>query len=146
MSCFGPTTGLSHLEETLKSRKESAPKGSYVARLFSDPSLLKSKVMEEAEELCDASEPKDIAWEVADLLFFAMTKCVANGVSLADVEVQLDKRARKISRRKGDAKPKWTANSEAKAVENAEILENAPTTSILPPASDTRIKMRVYSW
>ena len=75
--------------------------------------------MEEAEEACNASEPKDVAWEVADLLFFAMTKCVANGVSLSDVEAQLDKRAKKITRRKGDAKPKWMTNSnvsETKAI------------------------------
>ena len=151
MSCFGPTTGLSLLEQTLKSRKESAPEGSYVGRLFSDPSLLRSKIMEEAEEVCDAAEPTDIAWEVADLIFFAMTKCVANGVSLADVEAQLDKRAKKISRRKGDAKPKWTNSdrpvtdgtpSEVKAVEKADPAQVGET---LPPADqDTRIKMRVY--
>ncbi len=104
--------------------------------------------MEEAEEVCDASEPKDIAWEVADLLFFAMTKCVANGVSLSDVEAQLDKRAKKISRRKGDAKPKWMTNSnvsETKAVEQAEKVEDAPTSKTLPPPTEeTRIKMRVF--
>jgi phosphoribosyl-ATP pyrophosphohydrolase / phosphoribosyl-AMP cyclohydrolase / histidinol dehydrogenase len=148
MSCFGPSKGLSQLEKTLQARRETAPKGSYVARLFSDPSLLRSKIMEEAEEVCDATEPKDIAWEVADLLFFAMTKCVANGVSFADVEAQLDKRAKKISRRKGDAKPKWTEQkpndspSEAKALEKAD----APVTKTLPPTSEeTRIKMRVYN-
>jgi len=154
MSCFGPVRGLSHLEQTLKSRKESAPEGSYVARLFSDPSLLRSKIMEEAEEVCDAQEPKDIAWEVADLIFFAMTKCVANGVSLADVEAQLDQRAKKISRRKGDAKPKWTnpagtatngTSTETKAVEKATNLGPAPVVEKLPLADqDTRIKMRVY--
>ena len=108
--------------------------------------------MEEAEEVCDATEPKDIAWEVADLLFFAMTKCVANGVSFADVEAQLDKRAKKISRRKGDAKPKWTEQkpngtpSEAKALEKADKLGDAPVTKTLPLTSEeTRIKMRVYN-
>ena len=109
--------------------------------------------MEEADEVCDASEPKDIAWEVADLMFFALTKCVANNVSLADVEAQLNKRAKKITRRKGDAKPKWTAPqnnakgsmSEGTAVEKAETLGDAPVTKTLPPSSeDTRIKMRVY--
>ena len=101
--------------------------------------------MEEAEEVCDATESKDIAWEVADLLFFAMTKCVANGVSLADVEAQLDKRARKISRRKGDAKPKWTTNGGAKVMEKAEKIGDAPITKTIHPATEeTRIKMGVY--
>lgn len=153
MSCFGPLKGLSHLEETLKARRESAPKGSYVSRLFSDAILLRLKIMEEAEEVCDASEPKDVAWEVADLMFFALTKCVANNVSLADVEAQLNKRAKKITRRKGDAKPKWVAPvnntksalSEETAVKKADKLGDAPVTQTLPPSSeDTRIKMRVY--
>ena len=148
MSCFGQSKGLAHLEEMLKSRRETAPKGSYVARLFSDPLLLNSKIMEEADEVCEASESRDIAWEVADLLFFAMTKCVANGVSLADIEGQLDKRAKKIIRRRGDAKPKWTTNrnvSGTKVVENAGKTGHAATTKILPPDSEeTRIKMRVY--
>ncbi len=153
MSCFGPLKGLSHLEETLKARRESAPKGSYVNRLFSDPSLLRSKIMEEAEEVCDASEPRDVAWEVADLMFFALTKCVANNVSLADVEAQLNKRAKKITRRKGDAKPKWVAPptntndtvSEGATMKKAEKLGDARVTKTLPPSSeDTRIKMRVY--
>jgi phosphoribosyl-ATP pyrophosphohydrolase / phosphoribosyl-AMP cyclohydrolase / histidinol dehydrogenase len=104
-SCFGSSTGLSALEETLKARKDSAPKRSYVARLFSDPELPRSKIMEEAEEVYDATTSNDIAWEVADL--FAMTKCVTNNVSLTDVETHLDKRARKLSCRKGDAKQKW---------------------------------------
>ena len=109
--------------------------------------------MEEAEEVCDASEPKDIAWEVADLMFFALTKCVANDVSLADVEAQLNKRAKKITRRKGDAKPKWISPqndvngklSEETAVKKAEKLGDAPTIKTLPTSiEDTTIKMRVY--
>jgi len=148
--CFGQYTGLSQLEQTLKARKEAAPKGSYVARLFSDPALLRSKIMEEAEEVCDANTPKDIAWEVADLLFFAMTKCVANGVCLADVEAQLDKRAKKITRRKGDAKPKWT--EAAKATNGTSTIEKPKEEklSVPPPApssssTETRIKMPVYN-
>ena len=133
-SCFGPMSGLKGLEETLKARKENAPQGSYVARLFSDPGLLRAKIMEEAEEVCDATSSKDIAWEVADLLFFAMTKCVANNVSLKDVEAQLDMRALKITRRKGDAKPKWT---EPKPVETAAKPEIQTTTP-------GKIRMRVY--
>lgn len=63
--------------------------------------------MEEAEELCQASSKEDIASEAADLLYFALTKCVASGVSLEDVERNLDLKALKVKRRKGDAKPGW---------------------------------------
>lgn len=147
ISCFGQLKGLAQLEKTLKSRLECAPKGSYVARLFSDPGILRSKIMEEADEVCEATQPKDIAWEVADLLFFAITKCIANGVSLSDVEAQLDKRAKKITRRKGDTKPKWSSEtrvqiSTTNAPEIREKHEEAPKTKGTPP--ETKIRMQVY--
>ena len=63
--------------------------------------------MEEANELCEALSKKDVAAEAADLLYFAMTRCVAAGVDLADVERNLDLKSMKTARRKGDAKPIW---------------------------------------
>jgi len=108
-SCFGELAGLAALEKTLQARLESAPEGSYTARLFTDSALLKSKIMEEAEELCQATTPKEIAFEAADLIYFALTRCVAGGVSIADIERSLDAKARKITRRKGDAKPQWVS-------------------------------------
>lgn len=104
-TCFGEYTGLSRLQQTLQRRKASAPQGSYTARLFNDPELLKAKIVEEAEELCEAKSKKEIAFEAADLLYFALAKCVAAGVSLEEVEQDLDAKSVKIRRRKGDAKP-----------------------------------------
>ena len=63
--------------------------------------------MEEASELCEATDKKDIAAEAGDLLYFAMTKCVAAGVSMEDIEHNLDLKSTKIARRKGDAKLQW---------------------------------------
>ncbi|KAI9498697.1 histidinol dehydrogenase-domain-containing protein [Zychaea mexicana] len=114
-TCFGADTGLSALQATLQSRKESAPAGSYTARLFNDSKLLRAKIMEEAEELCDATAKDEVAWEAADLIYFALTKCVSAGVSLEDVEKNLDKKARKVTRRPGNAKPKWSAPAAASA-------------------------------
>lgn len=102
-TCFGDYKGLSALQKTLQGRKDSAPKGSYTARLFSDPELLAAKIKEEATELCEATEPEHIAFEAADLFYFAMVKCVAAGVSLEDVEKNLDAKSSKIKRRKGDS-------------------------------------------
>ncbi|KAF2656133.1 tri-functional histidine biosynthesis protein [Lophiostoma macrostomum CBS 122681] len=104
-TCFGGYTGLSRLQQTLQSRKASAPTGSYTARLFNDPQLLRAKILEEATELCDATSKEHVAFEAADLLYFALTKCVASGVSLEDVERNLDAKSIKVKRRKGDAKP-----------------------------------------
>ena len=106
-TCFGPYAGLSKLENTLTMRKISSPVGSYTARLFTDPKLLEAKIMEEASELCQANTKKEVAAEAADLLYFALTKCVATGVSLEDVEHNLDLKSLKITKRKGDAKPAW---------------------------------------
>ena len=111
LSCFGPPSGFTALESTLKKRLEGAPPGSYTKRLFDDPELLRSKIMEEADELCHASSPEEVAFEAADLFYFALTKCVAAGVSIADIEHSLDMKAKKVSRRSGNAKPQWTTPS-----------------------------------
>lgn len=107
VSCFGGTAGLGELETTLRSRLESAPEGSYTARLFSEPALVKAKIMEEAAELCEATTKKDIADEAADLIYFAMVKCVAAGVGFKEIGSVLDHRSLKVTRRKGDAKKEW---------------------------------------
>ena len=108
-SCFGPLGGLAALETTLQSRLASAPPGSYTQKLFNDPQFLANKVMEEAKELCLAENKDDVAFEAADLLYFALTKCVASGVTLADIEQCLDEKAKKVTRRKGAAKPEFIA-------------------------------------
>ncbi|KAL8900005.1 MAG: hypothetical protein Q9192_001292 [Flavoplaca navasiana] len=106
-TCFGHYSGLSRLEHTLQARKASAPAKSYTARLFKNPKLLQAKIMEEANELCEASNREDIAAEAADLLYFALAKCIAADVDLAAVERNLDLKSMKTTRRKGDAKAQW---------------------------------------
>lgn len=121
-SCFGPSRGLSRLQQTLESRKQSSPPGSYSARLFSDPKLLQAKIMEEASELAEATERSHVAFEAADLIYFAMARCVAAGVSIEDVERELDRKSAKVSRRKGDAKVEWEKVVEAKAAPVPEVV------------------------
>ncbi|KAJ4271590.1 trifunctional histidinol dehydrogenase [Fusarium torreyae] len=135
--CFGELNGISALEQTLKSRKESAPEGSYTARLFSDEKLLRAKIMEEAEELCDGKTKENIAFEAADLIYFALTKAVGAGVSLADIEANLDAKSLKVKRRTGNAKGKWAEKEGIKT-------EAAPAKPSQPPAekpADGRIAM-----
>jgi phosphoribosyl-ATP pyrophosphohydrolase/phosphoribosyl-AMP cyclohydrolase/histidinol dehydrogenase len=112
-TCFGEYRGLSKLQKTLQSRKDSAPEGSYTARLFNDEQLLRAKILEEATELCDATTKEHIAFEAADLFYFALTKCVAAGVSLEQVERNLDAKSIKVKRRRGDAKPAFAAQAVA---------------------------------
>lgn len=110
-TCWGPTGGLSKLEKTVQDRKRNAEEGSYTARLFKDPKLLRAKIKEEADELCEAATKEDIAAEAADLMYFALTRCVAADVGLEDIEKNLDLKSLKIKRRKGDAKPQYAEDA-----------------------------------
>lgn len=146
--CFGDLKGIPKLEQTLKSRKATAPEGSYTARLFNDEKLLRAKIMEEAEELCDAKSPQDVAFEAADLIYFALTKAVGAGVSLADIEKSLDAKSWKVKRRQGDAKGKWAEKEGIKPANGtttaaATAPATAPAKSADVPSSD-RISMKRY--
>jgi phosphoribosyl-ATP pyrophosphohydrolase/phosphoribosyl-AMP cyclohydrolase len=114
-TCFGQHSGFASLDATLAARRASAPAGSYSARLFSDTGLLRSKVVEEANELAAEigadARTNELVSEAADVIYFVAAALAREGKSLADVERCLDARALRITRRKGDAKPQ--ANPEA---------------------------------
>lgn len=104
LTCWGEPNGIRHLEGTLKTRLQNAPEGSYTKRLFDDPELLRDKLVEEAQELAEEEDKQHVAEELADVLYFAMAKAVKHGVSIDDAVAELDKRTRKVTRRKGDSK------------------------------------------
>ena len=104
LTCWGEPRGLRHLEETLRKRLKDAPVGSYTKRLFDDEELLRDKLVEEAQELSEAQTKEDIAGELADVIYFAMVRAAKAGVSIDDAAAELDRRARKVTRRKGDSK------------------------------------------
>ncbi|KAF3491262.1 histidinol dehydrogenase [Arthroderma uncinatum] len=143
-SCFGAYSGLSRLQHTLQTRKESAPPGSYTSRLFNDSKLLEAKIMEEAEELCQASKKEDVASEAADLIYFALTKCIASGVSLEDLERNLDLKSLKVTRRQGDAKPGWAEKVGLASMKGSskEPVKEEPKPK--PKIADDRITMQCY--
>ncbi|KAI0771588.1 histidine biosynthesis trifunctional-protein [Trametes elegans] len=150
-SCFGEVNGLAALERTLQARLVSAPEGSYTHRLFNDPALLSSKIMEEADELCRAETKDQVAFEAADLLYFALTRCVAAGVTVADIERSLDAKAKKVTRRPGNAKPQWTqqapaaTQSDASSTRDAGGAKPSPVPAPTPADdADAPIRMRTY--
>lgn len=104
LTCWGEPNGLRHLESTLKARLKDAPEGSYTKRLFDDSELLRDKLVEEAQELAEADDKQHVAEELADVLYFAMTQAAKFGVSIDDAIMELDKRARKVTRRPGNSK------------------------------------------
>lgn len=157
-SCWGQLGGLSRLEKTLIERKRSAPEGSYTARLFNDAALVRAKIKEEADELCEATSKEHIAAETADLLYFALTRCIAADVSLDDVERSLDLKSLKVKRRKGDAKPQYVdekpeingVNHETGTGSTEELVKEAASIPKTPqdPSGlngEKRIQMRRYS-
>ncbi|KAF2868817.1 tri-functional histidine biosynthesis protein [Massariosphaeria phaeospora] len=151
-TCFGQYSGLSRLQQTLQNRKASAPAGSYTARLFNDPRLLRAKILEEATELCDATSKQEIAFEAADLLYFALTKCISAGVSLEDVERNLDAKSIKVKRRRGDAKPAFVSQAASANTNNGNSAGEAVKEAASIPKSqndpagtkDGRIAMKRY--
>ncbi len=101
-TCWGQGLGIGDLERLIADRAESAPPGSYTARLFKDPNLLDKKIREEADELI--AEGADTVAEFADLLYFSLIKLHQSGHSIEDVERLLNLRSRKVTRRPGNAK------------------------------------------
>jgi phosphoribosyl-ATP pyrophosphohydrolase/phosphoribosyl-AMP cyclohydrolase/histidinol dehydrogenase len=113
LTCWGMPRGLRMLEMTLRERLRDAPEGSYTKRLFEDDELLRNKLVEEAQELSEARDPGHVAEELADVLYFALARAVKAGVGLDDAVAELDRRARKVTRRRGDGKASRVAAADA---------------------------------
>lgn len=96
-TCWGHEHGFLKLQSILQDRLLAAPPGSYTKRLFDDPEFLQKKLLEEAQELVEAKDPDHIAAEAADVMYFMMTRCVAGGVTLRDIERHLDRRTLKVT-------------------------------------------------
>lgn len=104
-TCFGEDDGLTRLARRLADPATRAAPGSYTARLFDDPGLLDKKLVEEARELAEPTDRDNLIHEAADLLYFTLVKLAAGGVELHEVERHLDRKALRVTRRRGDAKP-----------------------------------------
>jgi phosphoribosylformimino-5-aminoimidazole carboxamide ribotide isomerase len=102
MSCWGELGGLPAIVERVRGRTTDAPVGSYTRRLLDDPDLLAAKLCEEAGELAAAVSADEVAWEAADVLYFAFVAMARAGVPLAAVERELERRARMTTRRAGE--------------------------------------------
>lgn len=103
-TCWGLATGLDATFDTVSRRQHDAPAGSYTRRLYDDAELLSKKLVEEAQELAEAKTPDEAAAEAADLLYFASVALARSGADLADVDRNLDMKARRVTRRPGNAK------------------------------------------
>jgi phosphoribosyl-ATP pyrophosphohydrolase len=98
-SCWGEDHGLSRLGRRLATLAADPPEASNTAKLLEDPDLLAAKLSEEAGELARASSAEDVVHETADLIYFALVKAASVGVSMSQVEAELDIRERRVTRR-----------------------------------------------
>lgn len=104
-TCWGPDAGLAEVARKLRRPPDARDAGSYTSRLLREPSLLASKLLEEAGELTRATTATERVHEAADVLYFTMVALAASGIDLDDVERELALRGLRVSRRPGDAKP-----------------------------------------
>ncbi|MDX2130517.1 MAG: phosphoribosyl-ATP diphosphatase [Planctomycetota bacterium] len=104
-TCWGPHAGLPALADRIDRAAAIGEPASYTARLLADRALLNAKLREEAVELGEASVAEDAVHEAADVLYFTLVALRRAGKTLADVGAELDRRALRITRRGGDAKP-----------------------------------------
>ena len=89
---------LDQLFDLVRSRRESAPPGSYTAQLFAagEDEIVK-KVGEEAIEVVLAVKGQGdqrVIEEVADLYYHSLVLLAWRGLSLTDVEAELERRHR----------------------------------------------------
>jgi len=94
-SCFATDRKYTweFLQGIIAERFKNPVPGSYTATL--DDGLVREKIMEEAEELCEATTREEVIWEAADLLYFATVLMSRAGVSVGEILDELDRRHKK---------------------------------------------------
>lgn len=98
-SCWSEDRGLGRLGRRLTAIAADPPESSNTAKLLEDPDLLAAKLSEEAGELARATSAEDVVHEAADLIYFALVKAASVGVSVSQIEAELDLRERRVTRR-----------------------------------------------
>ena len=102
-SCFGRLRGLSQVWRGMQS-SASRDFSSYTRRLLADPNLLRSKLVEEAQELGQAYTRQEVLDEAVDVLYFTLSKIMSAGASFSDFEAAAAQRSLRVTRRGGEAK------------------------------------------
>jgi phosphoribosyl-ATP pyrophosphohydrolase/phosphoribosyl-AMP cyclohydrolase len=94
-SCFAANREytLQFLQGIIQERFRNPAPGSYTATL--DDELVREKVMEEAQELCEAKTQNEIIWEAADLFYFSTVLMTKAGVTVQEILDELDRRHKK---------------------------------------------------
>ena len=104
-SCFRDRFDLGTLERVISERSAASDPASGTRRLVTEPALLEAKLREESVELARAATRDEVVHEAADVLYLVLTALGRAGASVAEVEAELGRRRRAVSRRPMEAKP-----------------------------------------
>lgn len=104
-SCFQDRFDLGTLERVIAERSAAGDPGSGTLRLVTDPALLEAKLREESVELARAATRDEVVHEAADVVYLVLAAMARAGVGVAEVEGELGRRRRAVSRRPMAAKP-----------------------------------------
>ena len=107
-TCFGEERSIATVVARLKERIDSPDEKSFTRKLANDHEMLQKKLLEEAGELAEANQGDDryeVAWEAADVMYFALVAMLNNGVGLDEVYAELARRMNRIVRRKNKLEP-----------------------------------------
>lgn len=99
-SCFGYERSIAEVLARLGERVAGEDEKSFTQKLFRDPDMLRKKLLEEAQELSDATSQAEASWEAADVLYFSVIAMMRNGATLPDVYAELSRRMQRVVRRK----------------------------------------------
>ena len=84
---------LENLFKLARERKKNPKDGSYTNKLLNDKSLSKAKVLEEVNELIEATEKdSNKIHEAADVFYHLIMYLEANDIKIENVMGELDKR------------------------------------------------------
>ena len=90
---------LENLFKLARERKKNPIKGSYTNKLLTDKSLSKAKVLEEIDELIEATEEDtNKIHEAADVLYHLIMYLEANEIKIEDILKELENRKNKTNR------------------------------------------------
>jgi len=101
-TCWGADHGLGRLQRRILAIGDDPT--SNTRKLMHDPPLLAAKIREEADELADTEDRTQVVAEAADLLYFLMVRTASAGVGLDEIEAELARRERRVTRRPMAAK------------------------------------------
>ncbi|MDR2865928.1 MAG: bifunctional phosphoribosyl-AMP cyclohydrolase/phosphoribosyl-ATP diphosphatase HisIE [Methanomassiliicoccaceae archaeon] len=91
----GTSTILPELKRVIRSRREDPSPDSYTCKLFNDENKMCKKIVEEAGEFTLSikdNDEKEMAWELADLIFHIMVAIEKTGLPMEKVFEKLSER------------------------------------------------------